>query len=57
MGDKNDVTHIEEQTIHESGSSTNIELFRSDGVVLYPQPTADPNGEFGLDYVMTSQLN
>jgi hypothetical protein len=44
MDKKNEVAHIEEKATHDS-DSTSTQLLCSDGVVLIPQPTADPNGE------------
>jgi hypothetical protein len=44
MDQKNEVAHIEEKATHDS-DSTSTQLLCSDGVVLIPQPTADPNGE------------
>jgi hypothetical protein len=44
MNDKNDVSYIEEQPTRVTDSSSKMELMRDDGIVLIPQPTADPNG-------------
>lgn len=43
MDDKLEAIHIEEQSTHES-DRTNTQLLTEDGIVLIPQPTADPNG-------------
>lgn len=45
MGDKNEVTYIEEQSVPEKGT-TDVKLLNANGTVLIPQPTADPNGDF-----------
>jgi hypothetical protein len=44
MDDKNNVSHIEEQPTQAMEDSTRMELIRENGIVLIPQPTADPNG-------------
>lgn len=43
MDDKLEAIHVEEQSTHES-DRTNTQLLTEDGIVLIPQPTADPNG-------------
>ena len=44
MDDKNEVMHIEEQ-VAPGADITNLKLLSTNGTVLIPQPTADPNGE------------
>lgn len=44
MDEKHDVTYIEEQSTYE-GDRTKTRLLSSDGIILIPQPTADPKGE------------
>lgn len=43
MDDKFEAIHVEEQSTHE-GDRTNTQLLTDNGIVLIPQPTADPNG-------------
>ena len=44
MDNKNEITYIEEQSSQTTGTA-NVDLLSTDGTVLIPQPTADPNGE------------
>lgn len=44
MDDKNNVFHIEEQSTQVGDHSSKMELICDNGIVLIPQPTADPNG-------------
>lgn len=47
METKNETTHIEEQSA-QNADTTHVKLLSTDGTVLIPQPTADPNGESHL---------
>lgn len=44
MDNKNEITYIEEQS-SQTTDTANVNLLSTDGTVLIPQPTADPNGE------------
>ena len=44
MDDKNNVSYIEEQPTHAGDQPGRMELIHENGIVLIPQPTADPNG-------------
>lgn len=47
MDNKNEITYIEEQS-SQTTDTANVDLLSTDGTVLIPQPTADPNGECHL---------
>ncbi|KAM0706052.1 hypothetical protein Q7P35_007412 [Cladosporium inversicolor] len=42
MDNKNEITYIEEQS-SQTTDTANVNLLSTDGTVLIPQPTADPN--------------
>lgn len=56
MNDKTDVSYIEEQPARVGDHSSNMELIHENGIVLIPQPTADPNGNDALFRRSTAML-
>jgi len=48
MNDKSDVSYVEERATQAGDTPGRMELIHENGIVLIPQPTADPNGMWWL---------